>query len=356
MANAWGTTYSRTTRHDFPAGLPAPAPPLAYVDTETSGLSGGTGTLIFAAAICWPDSGGLRVDQFFLRSPGQEPAFLLAVQEAVNRAPGIGTYNGARFDLPLLRTRWIMSRLPGEFCHPPHLDLLFSTRALFKQTLADCSLRTVEAGLLGLSRTGDLPGYLAPEAWFRYLRHGDLELLESALDHNRQDVLSLYSLHSRIERRVSGTDPEMTSKDWLALSRYWKRQHRPANWWRALRQAANRADGPAAAGAAVILARRLSRLGRPLSAARLLRDMVALLPAETALEVALATLLEWRLGAPLEARELVRSALERLPRESPYYLGMEARLARLERKARLCSPGRAQGSLPAAECPPALRP
>ena len=107
-------------------------PPVAhaYLDTETTGLSGGTGTYAFAAAVARPVQAGLEVVQLFLPEPAAEPAFLHALQEELQRTDALGTYNGATFDLPLLRTRWVMARLPGDFAHPQHVDLLKLARAL----------------------------------------------------------------------------------------------------------------------------------------------------------------------------------------------------------------------------------
>src|SRR5260370_33717091 len=87
---------------------------IAYVATETTGLSGGAGTYVFAAAVATPIECGLRVAQLFLPEPGMESAFLHALHSELQRAHGIATFNGGSFDLPLLRTRWGMAPVPGE--------------------------------------------------------------------------------------------------------------------------------------------------------------------------------------------------------------------------------------------------
>lgn len=317
-----------------PGRLPGPAPavPHAYLDTETTGLSGGTGTQVFAAAVCRPVEAGLELTQVFLADPAGEPAFLALVQEELARAGGVATYNGSRFDLPLLRTRWVMARMPGELEHPAHVDLLNITRALLRYRLERCTLRVVEERLLGFEREDDLASALVPEAYLGYLRHGWSPLLPRALEHNRQDVVSLYYLHSRLLHRLSGQDPWMEGPDWLALGRYLFRTGRRADGWRALRNAAELGDGPESAHAALLLARRLARRRRHRAAERLLAGVERRATREPRLAIARARLLEWSLGDLASARDVVTEALADLAADSPFRTDLEWRLQRLERK------------------------
>jgi hypothetical protein len=322
-----------------------PPVPHGYLDTETTGLSGGTGTHVFAAAICRPIECGLELVQLFLPDPAAEPAFLSVLQDELAATPGLATYNGSRFDLPLLRTRWVMARMPGELAHPDHLDLLTLTRALLRQRLESCTLRVVEDRLLGFEREGDLPGALVPEAYLRYLRSGWAPQLELALEHNRQDVLSLFHLHARLLLRLAGEDSRMDGADWLALGRHLVRAGRQADGWRALRRAVELADGPASALAGLLLARRLQRRRLPLAAERLLAGLQRRLPDETCLVVYRARLLEWSLRQPAAAHRVVLDALSALPPGSPHQAGLERRLSRLELKLlryRSRSPSRAR--------------
>jgi hypothetical protein len=307
-------------------------PPVAhgYLDTETTGLSGGTGTQVFAAAVCRPIRAGLELTQLFLPEPSAEAAFLSLLQEELGASPGLATYNGSRFDLPLLRTRWVMARMPGELEHPCHLDLLTLTRALLRQRLESCTLRVVEERLLGFEREGDLPGALVPDAYLGYLRSGWAPNLEMALQHNRQDVLSLFHLHARLLLRLAGEEPRMEGADWLALGRHQLRAGRRADGWRALRRAAEVADGPASALAGVLLARGLQRRRLPAAAERLLAALQRRLPAETSLAVARARLLERSLHRPAAAHEVVSAALHSIPPGSPHLADLERRQARLE--------------------------
>lgn len=316
-----------------PAGRlrgPAPETDHCYLDTETTGLSGGTGTQVFAAAICRPCDAGLELVQLFLADPAGEPAFLAVLQEELGRSTGLATYNGSSFDLPLLRTRWVMARMPGELDHPPHLDLLTLTRSLLRQRLECCTLRAVEARLLGFERERDLAAGLIPDAYFAYLRHGWSPMLPLALQHNRQDVLSLYHLHARLLLRLAGEDPWMQGADWLALGRHLLRVGRRADGWRALRHAAELADGPASGLAGLLLARRLTRRGRHAAAEQLLAHLQRRLPGEGSLAVARARLLEWRLGDLAAACHVVAAALAHVAPGSPHRRDLERRLGRLQ--------------------------
>jgi hypothetical protein len=225
-----------------------------------------------------------------------------------------------------------MARMPGELEHPAHVDLLDLTRSLLRSRLERCTLRTVEERLLGFEREGDLASALVPEAYLAYLRHGWSPMLPMALEHNRQDVISLYHLHARLLLRLSGGDPWMEGPDWLALGRHLFRTGRRADGWRALRNAAELADGPDSARAALLLARRLARHRRHAAAERLLSDVNRRLEREPRLAIARARLMEWSLGDLAGAREVVAGALTDLAPDSPYRTDLEWRLQRLESK------------------------
>ncbi len=160
--------------------------------------------------------------------------------------------------------------MPGEFSNAPHVDLLTLVRSLYRHRLENCTLRYVEERVLGYEREDPLPSALVPEAYFGYLRLGSHEYLEAALEHNRLDVISLVHLHSRMLRRLEGSDVDMDADDWLALGRHrWRRGAR-ADGWRALRNATAFARGDAAATAGLLLSRRLVRRGAIVGADRLL--------------------------------------------------------------------------------------
>ena len=302
---------------------------IAYVDTETTGLAGGAGTYVFAAAVARPIDCGLRLAQLFLPEPGMESAFLHALREELQPAIGIATFNGGSFDLPVLRTRWVMARMPGELSHAPHVDLLTLVRALYRHRLENCTLRFVEQRVLGYERDDPLPSALVPDAYFDYLRIGSRDFLEAALEHNRLDVISLAHLHSRLLRRLQGQDIDMDADDWLALGRHrWRRGAR-ADGWRALRNAAAFARGEAAATAGLLIARRLLRRGRVASADGLLDWLESRAREDMRVSVARARLLEWRRRDPQRALDVVEDAKRRMPESAAE---LEPRLERLRRK------------------------
>src|SRR5262249_8094201 len=272
---------------------------------------------------------GLRVAQFFLPEPGMEPAFLHVLRDEVEEAEGVATFNGGSFDLPILRTRWVMARMPGEMSYAPHVDLLTLVRALYRHRLETCPLRYVEQRLLGYERDDPLPSALVPDAYFGYLRQGSLEFLEAALEHNRLDVISLVHLHSRLLRRLAGGDIDMGADDWLALGRHrWRRGSR-ADGWRALRNAAAFGRGEAATTAGLLLGRRLVRRGAVSGADALLGWLEANALEDVRVSVARARLLEWRRRDPALALTVVEEAQRRMPEEAA---GLEQRRARLEKK------------------------
>ena len=315
-----------------------PLPPLdpdpgnvAYLDTETTGLAGGAGTYVFTAAVARPIDCGLRVAQLFLPEPGMEAAFLDALRSELEPATGIATFNGGSFDLPVLRTRWVMARMSGELVTATHVDLLTLVRALYRHRLENCTLRFVEQRVLGYERDDPLPSALVPDAYFDFLRFGALDFLEAALEHNRLDVISLVHLHSRLLRRLQGADVDMDADDWLALGRHrWRRGAR-ADGWRALRNATAFAKGEAAATAGLLLSRRLVRRGAIAGAGELLGWLESCVSDDVRLSVARARLLEWRRRDPGGALAIVEDARRRIPEAAPE---LETRRSRLLRKVR----------------------
>ena len=331
MPTPYGVAAFRQEVIPLPALDPDPGS-VAYVDTETTGLAGGAGTYVFAAAVARPIDCGLRVAQLFLPEPGMESAFLHALREEIGPAAGLATFNGGSFDLPVLRTRWVMARMPGEFSHATHVDLLTLVRALYRHRLEMCNLRFVEQRVLGYERDDPLPSALVPDAYFDYLRMGSGDFLEAALEHNRLDVISLVHLHSRLLRRLQGADVDMDADDWLALGRHrWRRGSR-ADGWRALRNATAFATGEAAATAGLLITRRLIRRGSIAAADRLLDWLEASARDDLRVSVARARLLEWRRRDPEKALTVVEEAQRRMPDDAGE---LEHRRARLRRKVEL---------------------
>ncbi len=176
---------------------PASAPRLLYLDTETTGLAGGTGTYAFLVGAGFYAGDAFEVRQYFMRDLDEEPALLAAVERLLDGFEGVVTYNGRGFDLPLLETRFVLARrrFPAERLH---VDLLPPARRLWGPGLLDCRLGTVEAHALGFRRAGDLPGALIPSVYFDWLRQKRPGQLPRVFEHNRHDVLSLAALLGRV--------------------------------------------------------------------------------------------------------------------------------------------------------------
>lgn len=181
-------------------GRPAGGAPTAF-DLETTGLSGGAGTVAFLAAFARPAEGGaVEISQLFMDDYPAEPAFIAAVDEELERAAPLISYNGSSFDLPLYRVRCAMNGVRPRLARSA-IDLLHTARRLYKRSVGDCSLASIERAVLGMERGPDLPGALVPEAYFRYLREGYHDELGLAMDHNAADVRALLELYGLV--RVS---------------------------------------------------------------------------------------------------------------------------------------------------------
>ena len=166
---------------------------LLYLDTETTGLAGGTGTYAFLVGVGFFDGDHFEVRQLFMRDLDEEPALLTHLEEIFQRFDGVVTYNGSGFDLPLLETRFVLGRrrFPGTVFH---VDLLGPARRLWSDRLADCRLGTVEQHALRFTRDDDMPGALIPTVYFEYLRRKRPDELPRVFEHNRHDILSLAAL------------------------------------------------------------------------------------------------------------------------------------------------------------------
>jgi hypothetical protein len=174
---------------------------VCFLDTETTGLSGGAGTMAFVVGLGFFAEGGFRVQQYFLRDPGDEPAMIEALAELLPRFEVLVSFNGRAFDVPILENRFILARTPPPTADQPHLDLLHPARRLWRDHLPSCALGTIERAVLGVLREqDDVPGGVIPYLYRDYLRTGDAREMKRVLYHNAVDVLSLVTLTTRLCR------------------------------------------------------------------------------------------------------------------------------------------------------------
>jgi hypothetical protein len=170
-----------------------------FLDTETSGLAGGTGTYAFEIGVGRFTDEGFYLAQFFMRHPGEEAALLAALSEFVDGLQAVVTYNGKSFDIPLLNTRYTMMGISSPFEAVDHFDLLPLARRLWRIRLESRTLANVESHILGVRRgEQEVPGYMIPELYFEYLRTQDARPLGGVFYHNAIDILSLAGLFSHM--------------------------------------------------------------------------------------------------------------------------------------------------------------
>lgn len=169
-----------------------------FLDIEATGLDHGAGTVAFLIGLGFRDGDEVVVRQLCLRSPGEERALLMVLQEHLERFPYLVSFNGKSYDLTVLQNRLVMQRLyskaRSELKLRPHLDLLHLSKNLYRGIWADTRLQTLEANVLGLHREDDIPGHLVPTCWFAWLRYARPEPLAAVARHNLDDVLSMVTL------------------------------------------------------------------------------------------------------------------------------------------------------------------
>src|SRR5712664_1988973 len=342
-----------------------------FLDTETTGLAGGTGTYAFLIGVAWWDAGGLQVEQFFMRDFGEEHSLLQELSQRVTKRPVLVTFNGKSFDWPLLENRFAMTRCIAAPRLAAHLDLLHPARALWKLRLG--SVRLVELGRhvldaprMGWHRENDVSSALIPQFYFDYLRGGPVEPLAGVVRHNQMDLRGLAALFCRINELLSEAPHatnEIESLDLFGLSRFLQRRGEEDRAHSACAQAL--AIGlpeeirPKARRELALMAKRRGQHAR---AAEIWLEIVA--DAHDGIQACeqLTIYYERRAKNPAKAAEFAQLAIAKLQRQransrDPFLTARFARLekkflqrvARLEKKSRPSSSARPQGARPVAE-------
>ena len=169
-----------------------------FLDTETTGLSGGTGTFAFMVGLGFFQEDRFLIHQFFMRDYSEEKASLSLVKDMLESFQFLVTFNGRQYDIPLLETRFILSRYATKIKEIPNFDLLYSSRRIWKGAYDNCRLVTLESQLLGVERTDDIPSAWIPYFYFDYIQTGDARRIQQVFYHNQMDILSMVALAGRI--------------------------------------------------------------------------------------------------------------------------------------------------------------
>jgi uncharacterized protein YprB with RNaseH-like and TPR domain len=180
----------------------------AFLDTETTGLAGGSGTYAFLIGVGQITKQGFQTRQYFMREYVEERSMLFALEKHLLEFDVLITYNGRSYDQPLLETRYRMNRHKPPFSRLGHLDLLYGARRLWKLRLESCRLIQLEQEILGVCREGDLPGELIPYVYFEYLRSREALQLVPIFHHNAMDILTLACLTAIVPAAFRSTDAE----------------------------------------------------------------------------------------------------------------------------------------------------
>ncbi|NLG58203.1 MAG: ribonuclease H-like domain-containing protein [Clostridiales bacterium] len=237
-------------------GADIPLEAFLFLDTETTGLRGGAGTLAFLIGVGWFEGDDFRVRQYLIRDYHQEAQMLDKVFAQFEEARCLVTFNGASFDLPLLESRATVNRLKERYQPPLHLDVIHAARRVYKLRLRQCALSRLEEQVFGQPREDDLPGADIPARFFEYLKTRDEGLMTEVLRHNYLDILSLarlkllmshlhenpmdarhhrdifslgkvYEKHGQVEKAASCfracTDQDVKARAWVRLGDMYKR-------------------------------------------------------------------------------------------------------------------------------------
>jgi hypothetical protein len=301
-----------------------------FLDTETTGLAGGSGTYAFLVGVGRITPQGFRVRQFFMRDFGEEASQLSALAQHLKQFEVMITYNGRTYDQPLLETRFRMVRQRPPFTSLEHLDLLFGARRLWNLRFDSCRLVELENQILGVERQGDLPGELIPYVYFEYVRTQEIFRLLPVFHHNAIDILTLACLTAIVPRAFHADRAEFShGAEMVGLARWCRQAEQLENALALFRQAVgkNLSDD--------LLFRTLwdialleKKLGREHAALPVLTDLAASRnPWRAAAFVELAKYYERRERNYPLALEMTRSALELEPSEA-----LRRRAARLEKR------------------------
>ncbi|MFW2387785.1 MAG: ribonuclease H-like domain-containing protein [Polyangiales bacterium] len=189
-----------------------------FLDTETTGLAGGTGTVPFLIGIAWFEDQSMRIQQLFLPELGREAPMLSWLAERLRQSSCVVSFNGKAFDWPLLRTRFVLNRVRAPEL-PPHLDLLHCARRVLKPRLKSVRLVELERRVLGMYREDDVSGALIPQLYFDYLDGGEVSPIAKVIEHNANDLIALAALMAELVGHFDEVHGEDDPRDHLAYAK-----------------------------------------------------------------------------------------------------------------------------------------
>lgn len=301
-----------------------------FLDTETTGLAGGTGTLAFLVGVAYFEDERLVVEQLFVHEPDAEAALLARVAGLIAGASALITFNGKSFDLPLLRSRFVLARVAAP-APPPHLDLLHVARRIYGARVDRCSLAGLERDVLRFERLDDVAGEDIPERYRRYLRGGDRAAIVPVVRHNLWDLVALAALTGELAARVARAPSEgrFEAHDHVGLARTSLRAGDPAAALAHAGDALSHGRGDASRAAHLVAARAHQKTGDGLGRCGRLLAALAHAPDDPGVHLELARCYERDLDDPHHALE---HACQAHGAEAPAALAK--RILRLTRRCR----------------------
>jgi uncharacterized protein len=318
---------------------------VCFLDTETTGLSGGAGTMAFVVGLGFFTSfaDDFCVHQYFLRDPGDEPAMVEGLAKLLSEFEAIVSFNGRAFDVPIIENRFILARIPPPTASLPHLDLLQPARRLWRHQLLSCRLGVIEQEVLGVLRAqADVPSGDIPRLYRDYLRTGDAREMQRVLYHNAVDILSLVTLAVKLCQAFADPwdEERLSGAEFYGLGRWYAREGQLEETERAYRATLAQTDLSPDLRAKALrdLAYLLKRADRKDEAFAYWQQLALELTDDALAHVELAKYFEWDVGRLSLAAGWTRAALalaESWPaglRRDDALAELRHRLERLERK------------------------
>ncbi len=200
-------TLAATAAEELPKGLrPARGltlEDLAVLDLETTGF---WGCPVLLAGLLHVEDGELVTRQIVATDYPAEGPLVAATLAALAPRRLLVTFNGKSYDVPCLRERCIVHRVPDDVtARLAHVDILHPARRHWKGRFENCRLTTLERRVVGFTRVGDVPSHEVPERFHRFIATRDPAQLAPVLHHGRVDLLTTARLFARLAAAARDT-------------------------------------------------------------------------------------------------------------------------------------------------------